>query len=557
MAGDAARHRGQKRPNPNKQFSKSKKYQKTAKEGTNEEVLVLEIRKLLADPELSLSSNEQRMEDLPEHFTEIEVDVHSISSTGDGLAISPSSAQVYVVPFTVPGDRVVAKVIRHFVNDRYSLADFVRVIKASPRRDDSLVRCPYFSTCSGCQLQMLSYADQLAHKKTIIEKAYKNFSRLESSLVPAVEDIIGSPKQYGYRTKLTPHFDGPPGSRNRKNGIKKSFSEIPKIGFNGKGMRKVIDIEDCPIATDVIRKGLKLERQRVKDEISTFSRGATLLLRQSLRTSPKNGALPEEERDELPPEDDPYTIVTETETDRVFETCITKSNEYATEHIDSFVFNTAAGSFFQNNASILPTFISYLRSHLESSTSTAPSSSSLTPTQHQPRYLIDAYCGSGLFTITLSALFDASTGIDIAGPSITSAVNNAKRNEITNADFIAADATGLFKSVSYPADQTVVVLDPPRKGCDEAFLCQLMRFAPSRIVYVSCNVHTQARDVGVMVTGREGVRYEIERLGGFDFFPQTGHVEGVAFLKKIPGEEVNSGGVGGTLEDGTYGEKGT
>lgn len=80
-----------------------------------------------------------------------------------------------------------------------------------------------------------------------------------------------------------------------------------------------------------------------------------------------------------------------------------------------------------------------------------------------------------------------------------------------------------------------MVIDPPRKGCDESFLSQLLKFGPRRVVYVSCNVHTQARDVGVLVRGIEdgGTRYKVESLRGFDFFPQTGHVEGVAVLSRV------------------------
>ena len=92
-----------------------------------------------------------------------------------------------------------------------------------------------------------------------------------------------------------------------------------------------------------------------------------------------------------------------------------------------------------------------------------------------------------------------------------------------------------------------MVIDPPRKGCDESFLRQLLRYSPARVVYVSCNVHTQARDVGLLVGGMKGVdggfgpgngAYEIENLRGFDFFPQTGHVEGVAVLRRKTAEEL-------------------
>jgi len=105
---------------------------------------------------------------------------------------------------------------------------------------------------------------------------------------------------------------------------------------------------------------------------------------------------------------------------------------------------------------------------------------------------------------------------------------------------MAADAAHLFQKVKFAAEETVVVIDPPRKGCDNAFLEQLLQYSPARIVYVSCNVHTQARDVGVLVGGMDAKEpkdgsqgsYELESLRGFDFFPQTGHVEGVAVLSK-------------------------
>ncbi len=171
---------------------------------------------ITSQAERSSDDIEKRPSGLPEPFTEIEVNVVEISSTGDGLALHPNSKQIYVVPFTSPGDVVKAKVIRHYEDDHYSHADFVSIIQPGPLRDDSRVKCKYFTVCSGCQFQMLDYQTQLNHKKTIVEKAYKNFSDLLPELVPKVEDTIGSPLQYGYRTKLTPHFDTPPGYVSKK-----------------------------------------------------------------------------------------------------------------------------------------------------------------------------------------------------------------------------------------------------------------------------------------------------------------------------------------------------
>ena len=499
--------------------------------GSNEEVLLEDVTALLKSA--NLEQDEGRVsEPLPERLAEVEVTIREISSTGDGLGLrnDSKSHQVYVIPFTAPGDVVTAKVFKNFEKEKYSMADIVKVNTPSPQRDDSLVRCPYFASCSGCQFQMLPYDYQLAHKKTIVEKAYKNFSNLPPELIPAIEDTIGSPLQYGYRTKLTPHFDGPPDARRSdgRNGIIRRFEELPPIGFMKKGTRTTIDIEDCPIGTDAVRKGNKKERARVADELTNYHKGATLLLRENTERIAKSEY-------DASKEEDPDVVVEE-KGDYIYKkTCVTNQNAKTTEYIDDFKFVNPAGAFFQNNNSILPVFTQYIRDRILPR-SPFPSDPKIT-------HLIDAYSGSGLFTITLSSLFTSSLGIDISASSITSATLNAEMNNIpsSRAKFIAADAAALFSSITSPPDETVVMIDPPRKGCDESFLKQLVEYGPARIAYVSCNVHTQARDVGVLVGGMNGVDggfgvgvgcYELESLVGFDFFPQTGHVEGVAVLRR-------------------------
>jgi tRNA (uracil-5-)-methyltransferase len=518
------------------------KKEKPVKEGSSQEVLLADITALLAEqkltaipkgPSAGALENKDVLdslgESLPAPFTEIDVKVVDISSTGDGLALPSSSEQVYVVPFAVPGDTVRVKVIRHLVEEHHSIADFLHVIEPSPLRDDSRIRCKYFAKCSGCQFQMLDYPTQLRHKRAIVERAYKNFSQLSPDQIPTIGETIGSPLQYGYRTKLTPHFDGPPGYRSRTNkriGIKKTFEETPDIGFMQKGQKKTLDIEDCPIGTDAVRMGMKCERLRVAADLERYQRGATLLLRESTERI-SNSDLGKEEEKHL--DQQPNTIKTVFDTYSDFKICVTDNNATSTEYIDSFIFTNPAGSFFQNNNSILPTFTQYIRNHI------LPPTDSDVVEQPQIKHLIDAYCGSGLFTITLSSLFTSSTGIDISGASIEYARKNATLNNIpsSQASFIAADAPELFKSVTYPPDETVVVIDPPRKGCDESFLSQLLKFGPKRVVYVSCNVHTQARDVGVLVNGKDGLEYQLESLTGFDFFPQTSHVESVAVLSRV------------------------
>ncbi len=509
-------------------------------EGSNEEVLQLDVKALLktigsAKNSIDAVGDPDTTVELPALYSNLDLTVSELSSTGDGLALSPDSSHVYVIPFTIPGDTVTAKIFRHVPEDSHSLTDFIKVIKPSSVRDDSLVKCPYFAKCSGCQFQMLPYQYQLEHKRTVVRKAYRNFSNLSPESLPEIGETIGSPLQYGYRTKLTPHFDGPRNGRHgRKGGPRPSFTEVPPIGFNVKGTRKVLDIEDCPIGTQSLRSGLTRERKRVSEELDKFSRGATLLLRESTKRIPK---VQHTETDILEnKEKDPKSneVIVEDRGDYLEEkTCITDSNAMTTEYVNDYKFSNTAGAFFQNNNSILPIFTQYIRDRI------LPSASDHPPISH----LIDAYSGSGLFTITLSDLFQSSLGIDISPASIQSATQNLQGNGIDakRASFLAADAANIFASVKFPAAETAVVIDPPRKGCDTNFLRQLVQYGPARIVYVSCNVHTQARDVGFLVGGMDDVDgglgsgigvYEMESLRGFDFFPQTGHVEAVAILQK-------------------------
>ncbi|OAX82870.1 23S rRNA (uracil-5-)-methyltransferase RumA [Emergomyces africanus] len=539
---------------------KKKKVAKDVKEGDTEQVLRFDVEALLKKhAENSGTAKQGNREKIPtvvrehrsENFPETDVTVCEISSTGDGLALSPSFDHVYVVPFTLPGDRARVKVVRTMHEESYSVTDLLEVITPSPQRNDSLIKCQYFAKCGGCQFQMLPYEDQLKHKKRTLEKAYANFSGLLPELIPAIRDTMGSPLQYGYRTKLTPHFPMP--SRIRRASADGEDSEIPPIGFMLKGRRTVIDIEDCPLGTDIVRLGMKSERKRVAENLHMYCRGATLLLRESTtrvyknrngRSSPttqstQNGS-DRATSENWQSSQDEQLIRTEYPDYIEEKRCITDQTATSIEYVDDYRFQNKAGQFFQNNNSILTPFTQYIRDNaLGPPSNTLSSPPSIAQPTSKLKYLLDAYSGSGLFTVTLSPLFLSSLGIDIAPQSIEAARLNARANKLPNTGFAAADAAAIFKDVPYPPEKTLLVIDPPRKGCDNNFLQQLLSYGPARVVYVSCNVHTQARDVGVLVQGGningEEVRYDIESIKGFDFFPQTGHVEGVAILNKVVG----------------------
>jgi 23S rRNA (uracil1939-C5)-methyltransferase/tRNA (uracil-5-)-methyltransferase len=190
---------------------------------------------------------------------------------------------------------------------------------------------------------------------------------------------------------------------------------------------------------------------------------------------------------------------------------ITDPRATAVEVVDGLRFEFLAGDFFQNNPFILPAFTRHAR---EEASATGN------------RFLVDAYCGSGLFALTAASAFEAVDGVEICESAVRQATANARANGIANARFLAGHAAAIFGDISRPAGRTTVLIDPPRAGADEAFLSQLFAFRPSRVVYVSCNPATQMRDLKAFL----GAGYRLGKVQPFDLFPQTKHLECVMTL---------------------------
>jgi len=255
-------------------------------------------------------------------------------------------------------------------------------------------------------------------------------------------------------------------------------------------------------------------------KIYTYKKGVSLLLRDSLEIPGGNSATA---TTELSPKDNHI--------------CITDQKATVRERVGDLLFDYQAGSFFQNNNSVLVPLTSYVRDAI------FPPTSSPAPSTPPPTHLVDAYCGAGLFALTLAPHFTQVAGIELSADSIRFATHNAALNGLAHkVSFRAGDAAQIFGAVGdFPPALTALVVDPPRKGCDEAFVRQLLAFRAQTVVYVSCNVHTQARDVGQIVSwsaeeveeGKAGGKYVLESLRGFDLFPQTAHVESVAVLRLV------------------------
>lgn len=398
---------------------------------------------------------------VPEPFAyheEVELEITDLTNLGAG--VGRINDWVVMVAFTIPGERVRARIFRN--HKRHSEGDLVTVLAASPDRVEP--RCPLFGTCGGCQYQHLAYAAQLEWKRRQVAEILQ---RIGGIGVP-VQPVVPSPREYGYRSKITPHYRPP-----RQDGP-------PAIGFLRVDNRGLVDVPQCPIATEAINRALPAARERVGERFQQASgkrrlRDGTLLLRDT-----REGVL-------------------------------TEMTAVATERIGDWYFTFKAGEFFQNNPFILPSLVEYVIGE-----AAGPGL----------RCLVDAYCGAGVFAICAARRFESVAGVELSQLAVAAAQENAMRNRLSNVRFLAADAARIFAGLDFPPAATAVIMDPPRRGCDESFLEQLQAYGPSRAVYVSCDPATQARDLARLAeTG-----WRIERLQPFDLFPQTRHLECVATL---------------------------
>ncbi len=402
-----------------------------------------------------------------EYHHELELTIESLTNLGDGIARVPvpdAEGQPEVerggwtvfVPFTLPGERVRARIFRNDKN--HSRADLLEVLEPSPDRTEP--GCPLFGECGGCQYQHLAYDRQLGWKTRQVEELMQHMAGIDHP----VEPCHPSPRLWGYRSKITPHFAKP------KNG------EIGAIGFLPNARRSgQVDVARCPIAMEEINAALPQIRDDARRNAKNYKRGATLLLRAS------------EGRVETNP------------------------NAVVTEHVGELSLDFLAGDFFQNNPFILPDFTGHVAR--EASAGGA-------------RFLVDAYCGSGLFALSLAKHFEQVAGVEVSETSADWARRNAETNGIRNATFLAASAEAIFADIDFDPAATAVVIDPPRKGCSEDFLVQLAAFAPSRVVYVSCNPATQIRDLARL----RDAGYRPQTIQPFDLFPHTRHLECVMTL---------------------------
>ena len=440
--------------------------------------------------------------------------------TIDGLGHSGEGVGRYqgftvFVQGALPGEEIEAVIT--IVKKNYAVGKLRHVILVSPHRVQPL--CPIFEACGGCQLQHLSYQAQLTVKKQTVVDALTRIGKLPE--VP-VHEVLGADDPWHYRNKM----QLPVGRADGK----------PVVGCYAQGTHTIIPMENCLIqhaannhiatAAKAIVADLGLS---IYDEVTGKGVFRHVLGRVGVATGevmvvlvtataelPKEQAIVEGLIKAVPGLVSIVHNVNPQNTNVVLgkRTRTVWGKDTIADQLGEFTFDISAQAFFQvNNA------------QTEKLYGKAVEYAGLTGRET----VIDAYCGTGTIALFLARQAAKVYGIEIVVPAIENAKINAKRNHVKNVEFLAGDAVQLMPELYEQGIRPdVIVVDPPRAGCEKPVLETFARMKPDRIVYVSCNPASLARDLAVL----DELGYQAVEVQPVDMFPQTFHVECTVWLKR-------------------------
>ncbi|WP_077624289.1 23S rRNA (uracil(1939)-C(5))-methyltransferase RlmD [Sediminibacillus massiliensis] len=438
--------------------------------------------------------------------------------THEGAGVGKVDGYPLFVPYALPGEKAKVKVIK--VNKNFGFGKLLNVSEVSPDRVEP--PCDVYIQCGGCQLQHMSYDLQLKMKQNQVKNALRKIAHLEN--VP-VHPTIGMNDPWRYRNKV----QIPVGERD---------GELI-TGFYQKRSHHIIEGMDTCVIQDEVNDRMVEAVRRIADRlgITAYSeendKGVLrhIMVRTGQQTGetmivlitrteklPKQEELIKELHETYPQIKSIVHNVNKEKTNVIFgkNTKVLWGNKYIYDTIGDIKFAISAKSFYQVN----PPQTKHLYD-------TALEYASLTGTET----VIDAYCGIGTISLFLAQKAKKVYGVEIVPEAISDAKENAKLNKIENADFYVGEAEKVmpwWNAQGLRPD--VIVVDPPRKGCDEDLLQAMVTMQPERIVYVSCNPSTLARDLRILEDGG----YETKQVQPVDMFPQTGHIEAVAEIVKKP-----------------------
>lgn len=450
----------------------------------------------------------------------------------EGKAVARVDGLVVFVDGGVPGDVVQARITR--AKRSHLEAVVLNIERASPLRVQS--RCVHFGVCGGCRWQHLDYAAQLRFKQQHVVDAFERiggFGNLE------VLPIIGSEEVYGYRNKMEYSFS----DRQWVRQLADHDGPLPEGVYLGlhvpQRFDRVLDLEECHLQSDLSIGILKRVRAYARTSaLPVYSSQREsgfwrfLVVRQSKRTaevmvnvvtSEYHQTQMEELTSKLRAEFPTITTIVNTINSRKAQVAYGEQ-EYVLygpgfihEELGGYVFEVSAGSFFQTNTPQAERLYGVARDFAKP----GPDDT-----------VFDLYSGTGTIAIFLSRSVREVVGIESAESAIRDAERNAQKNGITNCRFVPGDLkdrltrdTGWM--ASYPMPR-VIVIDPPRSGMHPKVVDEVGTLGVPRIVYVSCNPATQARDARLL--GSKG--YRLVRMQPVDMFPHTYHVENVALFER-------------------------
>ncbi|GIV53894.1 MAG: 23S rRNA (uracil-5-)-methyltransferase RumA [Candidatus Kapaibacterium sp.] len=463
----------------------------------------------------------------------IELTVESLGF--EGISIARNNGFVVHMRGALPGEQVRARIRRK--KRSYAEAELVEILQPSPQRRQP--PCPYAGDCGGCSWQFAHYDEQLRWKQQQVRDA---FERIGHIAVEEYRPIIASPIEFGYRAKMEFTCSDRtwiPEQQWRSLEPVAMERKRPAIGLHVRGrFDAVLDIERCLLQDELANAILETIRHHIRSAgIACYNQRSktgflrTIVLRRSrigegmvvyTTTSPQRH---EEEQflerctqelaerfafvqsvqwalndtpSPVPP--GPYRLL--------------HGHQYIRDIVAGIEFHISAQSFFQSNIAQVEQFIE-----------TVVAAAALTADEDA----WDLYAGIGTLTLPLARRCRFVVGVESNAAATEDAMATAARNEIKNAQFLATDLhtpAGIQTLDGLPNPQ-VVVIDPPRAGMHARLVEYVLHRAPERIVYVSCNPTTQARDIALM-----SERYRVRAVQPIDMFPQTYHVENVAILER-------------------------
>lgn len=444
----------------------------------------------------------------------IELKITSTTAEGSGVGKTADGMAVFV-PMSAVGDLLKVKVLK--VKKTYAFGKIEELLEPSASRVEP--DCPAYSKCGGCVWRHISYDEECKIKLNKVKDAVERIGGIDTLLKP----IIPCESFDRYRNKA--QFPV---------GMDKEGK--PLIGFYAFHSHRIIDCGDCVLqpkvfseVSDVTRDFIEQTNNTVYDERTGKGRLRHLYIRLGEITNELmvcyvvngNGLKSEDLLIKMLKERIPNlkTVVFNSNRENTniilgSKNCVAYGNGYITDELCGLKFKISPFSFWQVN-----------RAQAERLYAKAKEYASL----KSGDVLLDLYCGTGTIGLTMASDCKKLIGVEIIEDAVRDAENNAAENGIDNAEFICSDAASAAKMLAKKKlNPNVVIVDPPRKGCGEELVNTIAQMNPERVVYVSCDPATLARDLKYF----DGLGYKTQEITPVDMFPRTAHVESVALLSR-------------------------